>query len=139
MSRQIQFRRGTADQHKTFTGAPGEITVDLTNKTLRVHDGETPGGTMLARMSDVGFVPSYSNAIVIPAFPYTVPQDGWIYLRIFCLETYATVTINGAEVFLCGGTERNKDSAFMPVSVGDTINLTGGTEIEKKFFFPCHN
>ena len=49
MSRQIQFRRGTADEHKNFTGAEGEITVDLTNKTLRVHDGVTAGGTMLAR------------------------------------------------------------------------------------------
>lgn len=51
MSRQIQFRRGTADEHKNFTGAEGEITVDLTNKTLRVHDGVTAGGTMLARQS----------------------------------------------------------------------------------------
>ena len=49
MSRQIQFRRGTADEHKNFTGAEGEITVDLTNKTLRVHDGVTPGGIILAR------------------------------------------------------------------------------------------
>lgn len=54
MSRQIQFRRGTADEHKNFTGAEGEITVDLTNKTLRVHDGETAGGTMLAR-ADAAF------------------------------------------------------------------------------------
>lgn len=51
MSRQIQFRRGTADEHATFTGAEGEITVDTTNKTIRVHDGTTPGGTMLARQS----------------------------------------------------------------------------------------
>lgn len=49
MSRQIQFRRGTADEHATFTGAIGEVTVDTTNKTLRVHDGETPGGIPLAR------------------------------------------------------------------------------------------
>ena len=39
MSRQIQFRRGTADEHKNFTGAEGEITVDLTNKTLRDEKG----------------------------------------------------------------------------------------------------
>ena len=51
MARQIQFRRGTADEHKNFTGADGEITVDTTNKTIRVHDGTTPGGTMLARQS----------------------------------------------------------------------------------------
>ena len=39
MSRQIQLRRGTADDHETFTGAIGEVTVDTTNNTLRVHDG----------------------------------------------------------------------------------------------------
>lgn len=44
MSRQIQIRRGTATQHETFTGAVGEVTVDTTNYTLRVHDGTTPGG-----------------------------------------------------------------------------------------------
>lgn len=53
MSRQIQFRRGTATEHENFIGAMGEITVDTTNKTLRVHDGVTAGGTALARQSDV--------------------------------------------------------------------------------------
>lgn len=53
MSRQIQFRRGTSAQHETFTGAPGEITVDTTNNTLRIHDGETPGGTTLAKQSEI--------------------------------------------------------------------------------------
>lgn len=53
MSRQIQFRRGTSVQHETFTGAPGEITVDTTNNTLRIHDGQTPGGTTLAKQSEI--------------------------------------------------------------------------------------
>ncbi len=53
MSRQIQLRRGTADDHETFTGAIGEVTVDTTNNTLRVHDGETVGGTALARADAV--------------------------------------------------------------------------------------
>lgn len=53
MSRQIQFRRGTAAEHETFTGAVGEITVDTTNKTLRVHDGATIGGTALARADSI--------------------------------------------------------------------------------------
>ena len=53
MSRQIQFRRGSSAEHETFTGAPGEITVDTTNNTLRVHDGETPGGTTLAKRSEI--------------------------------------------------------------------------------------
>lgn len=49
MSKQIQFRRGTASEHTTFTGAIGEITMDTTAKTLRLHDGGTPGGIPLAK------------------------------------------------------------------------------------------
>ena len=44
MSTQVQYRRGTATQNNAFTGALGEITVDTTNWTLRVHDGATAGG-----------------------------------------------------------------------------------------------
>lgn len=53
MSRQIQIRRGNADENDAFTGAIGEVTMDTTNKTLRVHDGTTVGGTKLAKQSDV--------------------------------------------------------------------------------------
>jgi len=53
MAIQVKFRRGTATQHNSFTGANGEITVDTTNKTLRVHDGVTVSGTRLAKYSDL--------------------------------------------------------------------------------------
>ncbi len=53
MSRQIQIRRGTAEEHENFTGAIGEVTMDTTNNTLRVHDGETVGGTILAKKSEL--------------------------------------------------------------------------------------
>ena len=53
MSRQIQIRRGTATEHENFVGAIGEITMDTTNKTLRLHDGETAGGIMLAKHSNL--------------------------------------------------------------------------------------
>ena len=64
MSRQIQIRRGSATEHEDFTGAIGEITMDTTNKTLRVHDGETVGGTPLAKQSDLDtadYVVEYQN------------------------------------------------------------------------------
>lgn len=48
MSTQVQYRRGTNAQNDAFTGALAEITVDTTNKTLRVHDGITAGGFSLA-------------------------------------------------------------------------------------------
>lgn len=39
-----QFRRGTAEQHQHFIGAPGEVTVDTDHSSLRVHDGVLAGG-----------------------------------------------------------------------------------------------
>jgi hypothetical protein len=52
MAIQVKFRRGSSGQHGSFTGANGEITVDTTNKTLRVHDGVTVGGIRLAKYSE---------------------------------------------------------------------------------------
>ena len=49
----LQFRRGTATQNNAFTGAAGEITFDTTNKTLRVHDASTAGGTRLATKAEL--------------------------------------------------------------------------------------
>lgn len=53
MSRQLQFRRGTKTENDNFTGASGEITYDETSKKLRIHDGSTRGGLVLARDGDV--------------------------------------------------------------------------------------
>lgn len=53
MSRSIQLRRGTAAEHENFIGKVGEVTMDTTNKTLRVHDGEIIGGIMLAKKNEI--------------------------------------------------------------------------------------
>ena len=50
----VQLRRGTDTEHSSFTGAEGEVTVDTTNDTLRVHDGTTAGGVRLAKLSEAG-------------------------------------------------------------------------------------
>jgi len=53
---QVKLRRGTEAEHDTtnggFIGAEGEVTVDTTNDTLRVHDGTTAGGHELRRKDD---------------------------------------------------------------------------------------
>ncbi|MES2030827.1 MAG: hypothetical protein V4477_16730 [Pseudomonadota bacterium] len=41
---QVQLRRGTAAQVAAFTGAQGEVTPDMTNRRLVLHDGSTVGG-----------------------------------------------------------------------------------------------
>ena len=53
MSISVKFRRGTTLEHGSFTGANGEITVDTTLNTLRVHDGVTAGGSRVALFSDI--------------------------------------------------------------------------------------
>ena len=53
MATAIQRRRGTATQHGSFTGLAGEITIDTTNNTIRVHDGSTAGGHRLAKHSEI--------------------------------------------------------------------------------------
>ena len=40
----LQLRRGTTSQNNSFTGSVGEVSVDTTLDTLRVHDGSTAGG-----------------------------------------------------------------------------------------------
>ena len=44
MATQVQFRRGTTGENNVFKGAVGEVTVDTSKNTLRVHDGSTVGG-----------------------------------------------------------------------------------------------
>ena len=71
MAKQLQLGRGTATEHDTFTGANGEVTVDTTNKTLRVHDGTTAGGFPVARENDVlQFTPI--------AFHKSTPPSGYL-------------------------------------------------------------
>tara|TARA_R110002153_G_scaffold137103_1_gene287145 strand:+ start:1852 stop:5088 length:3237 start_codon:yes stop_codon:yes gene_type:complete len=53
MAVEVKLRRGTANQHSTFTGAIGEVTVDITNDTLRIHDGVLTGGHRLAKYTDI--------------------------------------------------------------------------------------
>jgi hypothetical protein len=48
----VQFRRGTTSQNNAFTGAAGELSVDTTLGTIRVHNG-TVGGNILASIDAV--------------------------------------------------------------------------------------
>jgi hypothetical protein len=43
----IAFRRGNTTQNSNYTGPDGTISIDITKKQLRYHDGVTPGGFSL--------------------------------------------------------------------------------------------
>ena len=52
----VQFRRGTTEQNNNFTGASGELTVDSTVGTIRVHNGIIEGGSNIATAAYVNSV-----------------------------------------------------------------------------------
>ena len=81
MSRQIQIRRGSATAHESFTGAIGEITMDTTNKTLRVHDGETVGGIKLAKQSEIPTVPDLSTADYVIESQSPTSENNYTWYR----------------------------------------------------------
>lgn len=53
MAKVIQWKHGSTEQSEGFTGQAKEITIDDDLHTIRVHDGETPGGILLARLAEV--------------------------------------------------------------------------------------
>tara|TARA_B110000977_G_scaffold157523_1_gene200639 strand:+ start:2894 stop:3430 length:537 start_codon:yes stop_codon:yes gene_type:complete len=63
INKRLQFVRGNATKNDTFVGYVGEITVDTTNWTLRLHDGVTPGGHSSARQL------SYADIAECPVIP----------------------------------------------------------------------
>ena len=90
MAIQIQLRQGTTTEKKKFTGAVGEVTVDTTNKTLRVHDGSTVGGTRLATLTG-GLVPTTQ----LPAA--TTSVQGAVILNNTVTSTSATQALTAAQ------------------------------------------
>ena len=65
MAKRIQFRRGTTAEHTVFVGAPGELTIDTTKKTVVVHDGVTPGGFPASRLESVDGTSTFNGQVRI--------------------------------------------------------------------------
>jgi hypothetical protein len=79
MSEQLQLRRGTASQVAAFTGAQGELAVDITNNRLVLNDGATQGGWAhaLATRSPVSDA-AYSAVVTDRLIAYTALTAGRI-------------------------------------------------------------
>lgn len=58
----LQHRRGTESQNNSFTGAVGEITVDTTNKRLRLHDGVKSGGKEILTKAEIDGIVYFPTA-----------------------------------------------------------------------------
>lgn len=49
----VRFLRGTDGANNQYRGPVGEITIDLTNWRIRIHDGQTFGGHAIASLKDL--------------------------------------------------------------------------------------
>lgn len=47
-NRKLQLKRGTTTKNDEYTGLDGELTCDTDQHTLRIHDGQTPGGHLVS-------------------------------------------------------------------------------------------
>ena len=116
MAIQIQLRKGTSTEHNTFTGADGEVTVDTTNKTLRVHDGSTVGGIRLATLTG-GLVPTTQ----LPAA--TISTQGVVALD----NTLNSVSTAQALTAQQGWVLKNRDFGFDQTVQNVTASRALGT------------
>lgn len=115
MSRQIQIRRGSATDHANFTGAIGEITMDTTNKTLRVHDGETAGGIKLAKQSEIPSeqtLPDNYDFVIESQIPTAENNYTWY-------RKYKSGWVEQGGVINAGGT--SAITVVLPITMQDTL------------------
>ena len=128
MATQVQFRRGTAAQNNNFTGAEGELSVNLSNYSLRLHDGVTAGGYEIARKD---FSNATFGASVLPSLntTYNLGSSGFKFLNVHSQEFTGDLTGN-ADTATALQTARNING----VSFDGTADITIEASIDKTLF-----
>ena len=128
MATQVQFRRGTGAQNNNFTGAEGELSVNLSNYSLRLHDGVTAGGYEIARQD---FTNATFGANVLPAAntTYNLGSSGFKFLNIHSQEFTGALTGN-ADTATALETARTING----VSFDGTADITIEASIDKTLF-----
>ena len=118
MAKAVQFRRGTSTENDAFTGLEGEITVDTTNKELRVHDGATKGGVATARDDQV--VKHVSQSLTDTQKKQALSNIGAV--------SYLANVLGSSEA-----TQALKNLGFDPSSAGFANSIWGGRNILDTF------
>jgi hypothetical protein len=105
MATQVRFRRGNSTQNDAFTGAEGEITVDTTNKSVRVHDGLTAGGTLLLSNTSATLYLNNLTGNIIPAQNVTYSLGN-------STHRFKDIFLSGSSIDLGGVILKNESGFF---------------------------
>lgn len=128
MATQVQFRRGTATQNNNFIGAQGELSVNLSNYSIRLHDGVTAGGYEMARAN-------MSNAVfgtsVLPSAntTYNLGSASFKFANIFS-QSFTGALVGNADTATQLATARSINGVAFDGSADITIEAS----IDKTLF-----
>lgn len=114
---QVKRRRGTTSENDAFTGAEGEITVDLTTHELRVHDGSTVGGHTIPTKTEIDDLLSNKANVALDNLTnagkevcahMAMPTNRWIDLTIGASDSLYTAPADGWMLFMKSATNVNQ-------------------------------
>jgi len=134
MAIELKLRRGSSTENNSFTGSIGEVTVDTTNNTLRVHDGSTLGGTESVSLAGSQVLenktlssPEFTGQITGDLIPsddvtYDLGSASNRWKDLFLSGN--TIDIGGATISVTNGSFEFKDSSGNDAEVSLAANTT---------------
>ena len=130
----LQFRRGTTGQNNSFTGTAGELSIDTTLDTVRVHDGSTAGGFELTSNSATQTLTNktLTSAILNTGVSGTAVLDEDTMASNSAtqlatqqsIKAYVDSQVTAVDVDIAG------DTGTGAITDAETLTFTGGTGID---------
>ena len=122
MPTQVQFRRGTTAQNNSFTGAAGEISINTSNNTIRVHDGVTAGGFELAKFGNISLLTTSTSAQLATLISDETGTGNLVFSTSPTLVTPALGTPSAIVLTNASGTANN-----LTANIANFISITDDT------------
>lgn len=110
-NRKLKIKRGNSVENDNYTGVCGEITMDTDCNTIRVHDGTTPGGTIMAR-ADI--VPDMSGTDYVVEWQVPTLENNNAWYR-----KYKSGWVEQGGIFDTPG--KGYQTIQLPVEMADTV------------------
>jgi len=124
MPTQVQFRRGTTAQNNSFTGAAGEISVNTSNNTIRVHDGATAGGFELAKRGNVSVLTTGTSAELAAIISDETGSGALVFGTSPAITTSLTTPSASFDLINTTATTVNFAKAATAISIGAASGST---------------